>query len=66
MDKISQDYRAGPDRAPRSGGQMANYDSLEINNHCVDIACHSEYTNVPKGVHSAVTYWTAKSCMRGL
>ena len=66
MGNISQGYGAGPDRASRSGGRMANCDSLEFNYHCTDVACHSPYTNVPKGVHSTVAYWTPKSCMREL
>ena len=43
-----------------------NCESIKINNHCIDIACHLEYTNAPQGVHPAVASWTAKSCIRAL
>ena len=44
---------------------MENWESIKINHCCIDIACHSEYTNVPQGVRPAVAHWAAKSCMGG-
>ena len=50
MGKITQGYKAVSDPALGSERRIAHCESLEISNHCTDVAYYVEYTIAPKGV----------------